>query len=136
MDTSVDADVYDVDLFETPAETVQELNDAGRLVICYISAGSFEPYRPDSDQFPAEVIGEPLEGFEDERWLDVRAIDVLGPIIEDRLDLCAERGFDGVEFDNVDGFSNETGFDLSAEDQVAFNEWLAGEARDRGSRRA
>ena len=132
VDTSVDADVYDVDLFETPAETVDELHDDGRVVICYLSAGSYEPGRPDSDEFPDEVLGEPLEGFEDERWLDIRAIDALAPIIETRLDLCAEKGFDGVEFDNVDGFVNETGFDLTADDQVAFNEWLASEARERG----
>jgi len=132
VDTSIDADVYDVDLFETPADVVDELHDDGRFVICYFSAGSYEPYRPDNDRFPAGIIGDPLDGFEDEAWLDVRALDSLGPIIEARLDLCADKGFDGVEFDNVDGFSNDTGFDLTADDQLAFNEWLAREARDRG----
>ena len=132
VDTSVDADVYDVDLFETPAGTVDELHDDLRFVICYFSAGSFEPFRPDSDRFPDEVVGDPLESFPDERWLDVREIDALAPIIEARLDLCADKGFDGVELDNVNGFANQTGFDLAAEDQLEFNRWLASEARERG----
>ena len=132
VDTSVSADVYDVDLFETPADTVDELHDDGRFVICYFSAGSFEPFRDDSDQLPDEVVGDPLEGFPDERWLDVREVDALAPIIEARLDRCADKGFDGVEFDNVDGFANDSGFDLTAEDQLEFNRWLASEARERG----
>ena len=52
--------------------------------------------------FPPPSLGRPLEGWPGERWLDVRALDVLGPIIERRLDLCARKGFDGVEADNVD----------------------------------
>jgi hypothetical protein len=48
------------------------------------------------------VVGAPLEGWAGERWLDVRRLDLLGPILERRLDVCQAKGFDGVEFDNVD----------------------------------
>lgn len=102
VDVSVDADVFDIDLFETPAATVEQLHARGRTVVCYLSAGSFEPVRPDAGLFPADALGEPLIGFEDERWLDIRRIDDLMPIIEDRLDQCARKGFDGVEFDECD----------------------------------
>ncbi len=54
------------------------------------------------------------------------------PIIRDRLDRCDAKGFDGVEFDNVEGYQNETGFDLSRADQLAFNRWLADAAHQRG----
>ena len=52
-----------------------------------------------------------LESFADtpERWLDVRQIERLAPILTDRLELCRDKGFDAVEPDNLDGYDNETG---------------------------
>jgi hypothetical protein len=46
--------------------------------------------------------------------------------------MCAEKGFDGVDPDNLDGFTNETGFDLTREDANSYAHWLANEAHDRG----
>ncbi|QTE31193.1 endo alpha-1,4 polygalactosaminidase [Pengzhenrongella sicca] len=48
LDLTVPADVYDVDLFTTTERQVAQLHAAGRKVICYVSAGSYEPDRPDS----------------------------------------------------------------------------------------
>ena len=67
-----------------------------------------------------------------EKWLDIRRLDLLGPILRARLDMCAAKGFDAVEFDNVDGYANTTGFKLKASDQLAFNRWLATEAHAQG----
>src|SRR4051794_9896951 len=100
LDLSVPARGFDVDLFDTPASTVARLHARGRRVVCYLSAGSYERGRPDAASFPAAVIGRPLEGYPDERWLDIRRVDVLGPIMERRLDRCRRTGFDGVEADN------------------------------------
>jgi hypothetical protein len=132
IDTSVDADVYDVDLFTTPAETVAELHARGRRVICYVSAGSWEPYRPDAGDYPEDVIGGPLEGWPDERWLDVRRLDVLRPLLAARLDLCVEKGFDGVEPDWMDSHTQDTGFAIGYDDQLRFNRMLAELAHERG----
>lgn len=132
LDTSLDVDVYDVDLFETDAATVAQLRADGRRTICYVSAGSWERYRPDRDAFPAADLGRPLDGYPDERWLDVRDIPGLAPVMRARLDLCREKGFDAVELDNVDGYVNASGFPLSASDQLAYNRFLAGEAHARG----
>jgi hypothetical protein len=126
-----DAAVVDVDLFETTAEDVAALHDRGTRVICYLSAGTLEPGRPDADAFPSEVLGEVWDEW-GEVYLDIRRIDVLGPIMRARLDLCARKGFDGVEPDNVDTFWAETGFPLTREHQLAFNRWLASAAHDRG----
>jgi hypothetical protein len=132
IDTSPAAQMYDVDLYETPQRVVDELHTKARRVVCYLSAGSFEPGRPDAAEFPPEILGEPLDGFPDERWLDVRRLDVLGPLLEARMDLCAAKGFDGVEADNVDGYANRTGFPLTAGDQLRFNRFLAAAAHARG----
>ena len=130
LDLSVPAAVYDLDLFDTPASTISDLHARGARAVCYFSAGTRERGRP--DPFPAAVAGKALEDWPDERWLDVRALDVLGPVLERRLDLCARKGFDGVEADNVDGYANASGFPLTAADQLRFNRFLATAAHARG----
>jgi hypothetical protein len=49
-----------------------------------------------------------------------------------RLDICAAKGFDGVEPDNMQIWDNDTGFPLTAEDQLHYALWLAEEAHKRG----
>lgn len=132
LDLAIPADLYDLDLFETDAATVAALHAQGRRVICYLNAGAWEDWRPDADQFPPQVIGKDYEGWPGEKWLDIRRLDLLAPILRARLDLCAAKGFDGVDPDNVDGYTNATGFPLTADEQLAFNRWLAGEAHARG----
>lgn len=132
IDLDVDVQVYNLDLFETSAEDIQYLHGKGISVICYLNAGSWEDWRPDSDAFPESVLGKDYEGWPGECWLDIRQVDLLAPIMTARLDLCAEKGFDGVDPDNLDGYQNATGFDLTPEDQLAYNIWLADEAHQRG----
>lgn len=131
IDTSIAAEMYDVDLFDAPQTVINELHARGRIVICYFSAGSWENWRPDAHQYPAEALGKPLEGWEDERWLDIRQIEALSPILTHRLDLARQKGCDGVEADNVDGYINDTGFPLTAQDQLDFNIWIAEQAHAR-----
>ncbi len=132
IDTSFDVDVYDIEMFDNDADVVADLQARGRKVICYISVGSWEDWRPDKDLFPSSVIGNAYEGWSGERWLDIRQIELLAPIIRARLDQCQAKGFDAVEPDNIDGFTNDTGFPLSYEDQLKYNIWLAQEAHARG----
>ena len=131
VDTSFNVQMYDIDLFDVPQATIAELHGRGIKVLCYMSAGSWEDWRPDAGQFPESVKGR-RNGWPGEKWLDIRQINVLGPIMEARLDLCKSKGFDGVEFDNVDGFSNRTGFPLTYQDQLNDNTYLANEAHERG----
>ena len=132
IDTSVDADVYEVDGFEVAAKTVAKLHRQGRKAICYLDVGSWENYRPDAGRFPQKVLGSVYEGYPDERWLDIRRIDLLAPILRHRFDLCRRKGFDGVEPDNIAGYENKTGFPLSGSDQLRFNRWVAREVHRRG----
>jgi hypothetical protein len=128
--------MYDIDPFNTddianPANLIDALHKAGRKVICYFSAGSWEQWRDDAGQYPESVKGNALEGWPDEKWLDIRQLDILGPLIEARLDLAVSKGCDGVEPDNVDAFTNASGFPLTADDQLVFNTWLAQQAHAR-----
>ncbi len=132
VDLSVDVAVYDIDLFDNDADIITALHAEGRQVICYLSVGSWEDWRPNADQFPQSVIGAAYEGWPGEYWLDIRQIDLLAPVLRARLDLCRDKGFDGLEPDNIDGYTNDTGFPLTDADQLAFNRWLAAEAHARG----
>jgi len=123
--------MYDVDLFETPEATIEALHAAGRIVVCYFSAGSYEEWRPDVADFPPEAIGKAMDGWAGESWLDVRHTG-LRSVMQARLDLAQAKGCDGVEPDNVDGYQNDTGFPLAASDQLAYNRFLAAEAHTRG----
>jgi hypothetical protein len=132
IDQTVDAQLFDIDLFETEASLVAALHAQGRKVVCYISVGSWEEWRPDADQFPPAVLGNDYEGWPGEKWLDIRQIDQLAPIMRARLDACRAKGFDGIEPDNIEGYANATGFPLTAQDQLTYNIWLADEAHARG----
>ncbi|MFF4403446.1 endo alpha-1,4 polygalactosaminidase [Streptomyces sp. NPDC001262] len=131
-DTSVDVPVYDIDGFENDAATVAGLHARGRKVVCYFNAGAWEDFRPDKKAFPKSVLGAKNKGWEGEKWVDIRRLDVLKPIMASRIEMCRKKGFDAVEPDLTEGFRNSTGFKLTADDQLAFNRMLAKLAHDRG----
>jgi hypothetical protein len=128
--------MYDIDGFNATAADVTSLHNAGKKVVCYISAGTYEDWRPDASQFPASILGSNVQGWQGERWLDVRNVQqansALAAIMNARLDMCKNKGFDAVEFDNVDGYTNSPGFPLTASDQAYYNVFLANGARSRG----
>lgn len=128
---SYDVDIYDIDLFDTSLSTIQEIQSSGKKVICYFSAGTYENFREDKNRFLPKELGDTLDGWEDEKWLDIRSANVHS-IMKTRLDLATQKGCDGVEPDNMDGYSNNSGFNLTASDQLTFNKFIANEAHKRG----
>jgi hypothetical protein len=132
IDTSIEAGVYDVDGFEASKGDVRALQRQGRRAICYLDVGSWENYRPDADRFPAAVIGRRYEGFPDERWLDVSRFQLFAAPLERRIAICAKKRFDAVEPDNIAGWESQTGFEISAADQLRFNRWIADQVHSRG----
>jgi len=131
LDMDLQTDVIDVD-FEVGQSVVDYYHGKDTKVICYISVGSYENWRPDADQFPKEVLGKDYEGWSGEKWLDIRRIDLLAPIMLARLDLCKAKGFDAIEPDNMEIHTNNTGFPLTYKDQLKYALWLAGETHKRG----
>jgi hypothetical protein len=123
--------MYDIDGFDTPKHLVQVLHANDMKAVCYISAGSWENWRPDAGRFPPSVLGN-SNGWPGEKWLDIRDLATLAPIMRDRIARCARKGFDAMEFDNVDGYTNNTGFPLTGDDQLRYNVFLANTAHARG----
>jgi hypothetical protein len=131
VDTTVDAHVYDIDLFTNDLSVMKALHAAERSVICYFSAGSYEPDRPDSAALAQTGLGNTLDGWPDEKWLDVRSTAVRD-IMRARLDTAVSKGCDGVEPDNVDGYDNNNGLGLTEADQLDYNAFIAAQGHARG----
>ena len=150
-----DVAVYDIDLFNNPVETIEQLHDLDKRVICYFSAGSYEDWRDDEGDFEEEDLGAELDGWPGERWLRTDSENVR-EIMKRRLDLAEEKGCDAVDPDNVDGYvslipmstspvllydhslintaiqQNENGLSLTEEDAIDYVTFLADEASSRG----
>ncbi len=130
-------DVVDLDAFETSAETVAALHTQGKKVFAYVSVGSWEAYREDKDRFPGEVVGKNYPGWEGEKFLDIRAIDKLAPLVQKRFDMIARKGFDGIEPDNIDIYTEDadgndgTGFHITLADAAKYAKFLIIEAHKR-----
>lgn len=121
-------DVYDIDMEYNSAATVEALQEQGKKVICYIDVGVFETYRRDAHKFRAlepRIWGKPDEGWNDSYWLDIRRVDELAPIMKSRMRKCKRKGFDSIEPDEMTGWSNDSGFRLTYDDQIRYNKAIA-----------
>jgi hypothetical protein len=135
-DNTKDVGAYDIDGFGNDASEVQALHARGIKVVCYMDAGTYEPGRPDSADFPASLKGAAVEGWPGELWLDVRPSGPnyakLQALMLARFELCRSKGFDAVEPDNLDSYQNHPGFATSAAEQLAYDQWLATSAHALG----
>jgi len=130
IDQSFDVQMYDIDLFDNDASTIESLHSQGRAVICYFST-QYENWRPDADEFTAAVLGADLDDWPGEKYVDITS-DVVRNIMTARLDLAVTKGCDGVEPDNVDEYTNDNGLGITAADQIDFNTFIAQQAHSRG----
>jgi hypothetical protein len=150
-------EVFDIDLWVDPALTggaavvnataVDAIHAAGSRAICYVQAGTAERFRPDYPAFVAFdeacggcLLGKPFSSvFPDEYWLNLNDDEgqraFVLEIVAARVALCAEAGFDGVEFDVVDAYAHGatvTGWELSYETQLEYDQQLANLAHRHG----
>ncbi len=130
LDTTVAARVYIADI-ETPTAVIRNLHSAGRIVICYFSAGTLETFREDAPRFPADSLGMPLPDYPRERWIDVRNVTVRA-LMQERIAKAARVDCDGVHPSGLAAFAAQTGFDFTRADQLAYNRALASSAHALG----
>ncbi len=88
--------MYNID-HETSPSIIDTLHAQEKTVICHMSVDSWEDYRSDANQYPASVLGNTLNEWPNEKWVDIRRLDLLGPILEARMDVAAAKGCDGIE---------------------------------------
>ncbi|RMZ66558.1 endo alpha-14 polygalactosaminidase precursor [Pyrenophora seminiperda CCB06] len=97
---STDAQVWDVDLFDTPPTTISALKAAGKIVICYFSAGTAEDWRDDYRDFATADMGKALPDWPNEKWVRTGSESVRN-IMEKRIKLAADKGCDAIDPDNT-----------------------------------
>ena len=108
---------------DTVANTVTALQAAGKRVIAHISAGTWESSKEDAGYFPSALLGDSISSAE--KWLDIGDESTLPGLMRARISVINAKGFDAVEFDNINGYNNTTGFSLSAGHQLTYNKFLA-----------
>jgi hypothetical protein len=127
--------VEEIDGFDASASDVAHLRARHIVAVCYLSAGTWESWRPDASSYPRALLGASDAGWAGERWIDVRRFvpaSALYRILARRVAMCRDKGFGAVDFDNVDGFTNHTGFPLTGAEQASFDEGLAALAHRAG----
>jgi hypothetical protein len=98
-----DVPIWDMDLFENSKSTITAMQKGGKKVICYFSAGSWENWRKDKDSFPKKDLGKVMDGWPDERWVNISSVAVRAIMVQ-RIKLAAEKGCDAIDPDNMDGY--------------------------------
>jgi hypothetical protein len=126
-------DIYDIDGFLTTLAQVRQIHTAWQAAtlahpkaVCYLDL-AWEDYRPDgsptpSGSFPADTLGKIYYGYPEERWVDFRQLNALKPMLNQRIAMCARKGFDAVELDDIDSFdpASTTGFHLTPGDARSY----------------
>jgi hypothetical protein len=124
VDIDEDAQLFYLDAeLQDPAD-LATLHAEGRRYLCYLSAGSLEEFRDDAQEFPQQVIGEPLNRFPEERWLDVRA-PVVRELMARRIEALARAGCDGVPPSSLSVHAADSGFALTVDDTLDYARWVA-----------
>ena len=124
-------DIYDIDGFLTTAAELKQIHTSWQArtlahpgAVCYLDL-AWENYRPDAHLFPDRTLGKIYYGYANERWVDFRQLNALKPMLNERISMCAAKGFDAVELDDIDSFdpSSTSGFHLTpgdAQNYLAF----------------
>ncbi len=132
--------MYDIDMEEATPELISRLKANDIYVVCYVESGDWNRQRPDAGDYAPEILGRTIDGFPDEKFVNINAIDgppgptgkTLRDIMLARLDRAQAKGCDGIEPDLDDLHNYRTGFVITQAEQVAYNTVLIEAAHSRG----
>jgi uncharacterized repeat protein (TIGR01451 family) len=152
--------LLDLDGFNISASKIASLKAQGVYTVCYIDAGSYEDGRPDSSLYPAYLkvykdtqwnewfldvkdVFRPIQPagtqLVNNQWVDASGkplaglptAGAFGPLLEARFKMCADKGFDSLEPDNLQNDENAGG-KVTLQEQLDFNGWVADTAHKYG----
>lgn len=124
-----------LDGFDASASDVAKWKNQGKIVIGYISVGSWEDWRPDVKQWPLETIGPVMDHWPREKWLNLSNWQKVQPVMTARLNMLKQKGFDGYEGDNIsvtDQFKSKSSQKEFADENIAYAKWIASAAHSMG----
>eukprot|EP00515_Schizochytrium_aggregatum_P004599 CAMPEP_0202053082 /NCGR_PEP_ID=MMETSP0963-20130614/5641_1 /ASSEMBLY_ACC=CAM_ASM_000494 /TAXON_ID=4773 /ORGANISM="Schizochytrium aggregatum, Strain ATCC28209" /LENGTH=461 /DNA_ID=CAMNT_0048618391 /DNA_START=101 /DNA_END=1488 /DNA_ORIENTATION=- len=100
----VDVVLVDIDIDQDELDALK----GNAIIMCYISAGTIEPYRDDykSNKAAWDALALGRMSNWDEAWLDIRQRDAVIALMIGRLQQAKAKGCQAVEPDNIDCFDN------------------------------
>ncbi len=133
--------VYDIDGIENPAATVRALHRRGAHVICYLEVGAAGNYYSAAAegvrvsyyaQFRAAGdLGRPMPGYP-ERYLNINAASTVSIAEAMIRQQCAAKGFDAVEPDIDDSYTDDTGYRITEQQNERYDRTLGAYAHRLG----
>ena len=129
---NVTAQVVDLDPEDVTSDQVRELRARGAYPVCYVNVGAWEDWRADAKLFPKEVIGKGYPNLPGAHWLNVSKQNEFFHLMESRIKVRADKGFLGVDADNVDGWKRDTGFRITDQEEIRYIEKLSATAHNQG----
>ena len=119
----VDADLGDQDGLNargapladpTIQSSVAAIHAMGAKAICYVDAGTAENWRSDYGKFDPSQLGGDVPGWPGEEFINVAdwskpvpaPYETLQTIMTNRVNLCKREGFNAIEADNVDAYTD------------------------------
>jgi Glycoside-hydrolase family GH114 len=124
VDVEQSYELFYLDPQQQDAAALAALQARGGHYLCYLSAGSVEDFRADAKDFPDSAIGNVLNGFPNEHWLDVRDPTVR-ELMARRVTALAAQGCAGIPPSSLAVHAADTGFDLTLTDALDYARWLA-----------
>ncbi|KAF4342748.1 endo alpha polygalactosaminidase precursor [Fusarium beomiforme] len=122
-----DISVYGLDLWSNNKFTINRLQKAGKHVICSFSGGTVRAKDSDKKSFFKRDIGNPVDGSDGEKWLNVRSQRVRKAMAK-RVKLASDKGCDAISPLNTNAYDDDTGFELSEDDEIDYVGFLVDEA--------
>jgi|HubBroStandDraft_1064217.scaffolds.fasta_scaffold30207_2 hypothetical protein len=128
--TASNPTVYDIDGIDNPASTVAALHHRGYKVICYIEIGAAGNYYSASEENLPVTYYAQLKKFDDlgrkvpgypERYLNINAASTVRIIKSMIRRQCAAKGFDAVEPDIDDSYTDRTGYKITEKENERFD---------------
>lgn len=133
--------VYDIDGIINPASTITALHKLGAKAICYIEIGAAGNYYSAAQEHlkttyyaqlkAAHDLGKPVPDYP-ESYLNIRAASTVSIIKAMIRQQCAAKGFNAVEPDIDDSFSDKNGFGITEAQNIAYDKTLGAYAHSLG----
>jgi hypothetical protein len=133
--------VYDIDGIDNPLSTVTALHKMGDRVICYIEVGAAGNYYSAPEEHlrktyyaqlaDAHDLGKGVPGYP-ERYLNINTASTLSIIKSMIRQQCAAKGFDAVEPDIDDSYTDSTGFRITEAENIRYDRALGAYAHSLG----
>jgi hypothetical protein len=99
------AEIWDLDLLDTPKETFDILHAHGKRIFCYMSAGGSESWRADFNQINPADLGDNMPKWKGEKYLNLNSPTVW-QFMQRRIRMAYDKGCDAIDPDNL-GMLNE-----------------------------